>query len=301
MRMDWTKDRKGEAHKEDEDDFFALQKAKILAQIQARLSRDRSHLLCSITGNPKTGKTGLVLDSRTDEQIAEGKKIYILDFDRGAEPTWDAAWDRDENIVIFDPIEMRPDGSTNWESTFKNASSFCQLAKETLDEEPGSICTFVLDGVDKAFEGSSDVLRELLVKQQTREGTVVHATDSVKVSTLDWKIRNRVYNRLLDLVCNLECDRFLITHMKPLYDNINVPTPIGHTPDWHKSTPARFVQMIHIRKEVKRLGDKEQVNYIAKLDASKTNPSLVGNEWTIFVTNGDNEWFGIQELREGKL
>ncbi len=295
--MDWTTDKKGEAKEQKEEDYFAIQKAKILQQIQARLDRDRSHLLCSITGNPKTGKTGLVLDSRTEKQIEDGKKIFILDFDRGAEPTWDSCWDRDENIVIFDPIEIRPDGSTNWEATFTNANSFCQLAKETLDEEAGSICTFVLDGVDKAFEGSSDVLRELLVKQQTKEGTIVHATDSVRVSTLDWKIRNRVYNRLLDLVCSLECDRFLITHMKPVYDNINVPTPIGDVPDWHKSTPARFIQMIHIRKEVK----PNVTNYVAKLDASKTSPDLVGNEWTIFSTNGENKWNGIQELREGKL
>ena len=295
--MDWTTDKKGEAKEQKEEDYFAIQKAKILQQIQARLDRDRSHLLCSITGNPKTGKTGLVLDSRTEKQIEDGKKIFILDFDRGAEPTWDSCWDRDENIVIFDPIEIRPDGSTNWEATFTNANSFCHLAKETLKEEPGSICTFVLDGVDKAFEGSSDVLRELLVKQQTKEGTIVHATDSVRVSTLDWKIRNRVYNRLLDLVCSLECDRFLITHMKPVYDNINVPTPIGDVPDWHKSTPARFIQMIHIRKEVK----PNVTNYVAKLDASKTNPDLVGNEWTIFSTNGENKWNGIQELREGKL
>jgi len=295
--MDWTTDKKGEAKEQKEEDYFAIQKAKILQQIQARLDRDRSHLLCSITGNPKTGKTGLVLDSRTEKQIEDGKKIFILDFDRGAEPTWDSCWGRDENIIIFDPIEMRADGSTNWEATFQNANSFCQLAKETLDEEAGSICTFVLDGVDKAFEGSSDVLRELLVKQQTKEGTIVHATDSVRVSTLDWKIRNRVYNRLLDLVCSLECDRFLITHMKPVYDNINVPTPIGDVPDWHKSTPARFIQMIHIRKEVK----PNVTNYVAKLDASKTNPNLVGNEWTIFSTNGENKWNGIQELREGKL
>ena len=85
--------------------------------------------------------------------------------------------------------------------------------------------------------------------------------------------------------------------MKPVYDNINVPTPIGDVPDWHKSTPARFIQMIHIRKEVK----PNVTNYVAKLDASKTNPDLVGNEWTIFSTNGENKWNGIQELREGKL
>jgi len=296
--MDWTKDKKGNAGSDDgvnNPDFFAEQKKKILAQIQARLNRDRSYNLCSITGNPKVGKTGLVLDSRTEEEVKEGKKILILDFDNGAEPTWDSAWDRDDNIVIFSPIEVRTDGSTDWEETFNNANSFCQYAKDLIKTE--DVKSFCLDGVDKAFEGSSDVLRELLVKQQTKEGSIVHATDSVRVSTLDWKIRNRIYNRLLDLVCSLECDRFLITHMKPVYDNINVPTPVGEVPDWHKSTPARFVQMIHIEKVMKG----KTTNYVAKLTASKTNPSLVGQEWTIFTTNGDNKWFGIPELREGKL
>jgi|TARA_B100000287_G_C20383055_1_gene682433 hypothetical protein len=85
--------------------------------------------------------------------------------------------------------------------------------------------------------------------------------------------------------------------MKPVYDNINVPTPIGEVPDWHKSTPARFIQMIHIEKVTKG----KTTNYVAKLTASKTNPKLVGTEWTIFSTNGENEWFGIPELQEGTL
>ena len=301
MNMDWTKDKKGNATSDDkpEDDFFAEAKKKILEQIADRLARDRSFHLCSITGNPKVGKTGLVLDCRTEEEIEKGMKILVLDFDNGAEPTWDAAWDRDENIVIFNPIKVRVDGSTDWEETFNNANYFCAYAKELIEE--GNVKAFCLDGVDKAFEGSSDVLRELLVKQQTREGSIVKATDSVRVSTLDWKIRNRIYNRLLDLVCNLQCDRFLITHMKPVYDNINVPTPVGEIPDWHKSTPARFIQMIHIDKVSRMDGDKEHTSYIAKLTASKTNPKLVGKEWTIFTTNGENKWFGISELREGKL
>ena len=85
--------------------------------------------------------------------------------------------------------------------------------------------------------------------------------------------------------------------MKPVYGDIVNPTPIGEVPDWHKTTPARFVQMIHI--------DKRKVNnvtqYYATLNSSKTRPDLVGNEWIIFTTNGENEWFGIPEIREGNL
>jgi len=298
--MDWTSDKKGNAVDEDGSsaeavNYFKEQKRKILAQVKARIDRDRTHLLCSITGNPKVGKTGLALDCRTQEEIDKGMKILVLDYDNGAEPTWDSCWDRDENIVIYNPNEIRADGAIDWEATFKNGNSFVEYAKELIAE--GNVKAFILDGVDKTYEGSSDVLRDLLVKQQVREGSIVHPSDSVRVSPLDWKIRNRVYNRQLDMVCALECDRFLITHMKPLYDNINVPVPIGEAPDWHKSTPARFNQMLHIRKEVK----EKHTNYVAILEASKTNPSLVGNEWIIFTTNGENEWFGIPELREGTL
>ena len=299
--MNWTTEKSGnavnEADKEEEEkSYFQLQKEVILRQIKARLERDRAFLCCSITGNPKVGKTGTAMDCRTEEEIKNGMKVLILDYDNGAEPTWDSCWDRDEDIVIYNPTAIRADGAIDWDTTFKNGRAFVDYATELIAE--GNIKAFILDGVDKIYEGASDVLRDHLVKQQTREGTIILDTDSVRVSPLDWKIRNRVYNRLLDKMMVLECDRFFITHMKPLYDNINVPVPVGEVQDWHKSTPARFNQMLHIRKAVTPDGS---TNYIARLEASKTNSSLVGSEWTIFTTNGDNTWYGIPELREGTL
>ena len=296
--MDWTTEKKGNAAEESEEtekSYFQQQKENILAQIKARMERDRAYQLCSITGNPKVGKTGLAIDSRTEEEIEKGMKVLILDYDNGAEATWDSCWNRDENIIIYNPIEMRVDGAVDWEASFNNGKGFVEFAKELIEED--NVKSFILDGVDKIYEGSGDVLRDHLVKQQQREGSIIHPTDSVRVNPLDWKIRNRVYNRLLDLVCSLKCDMFLITHMKPIYGDIVNPTPIGEVADWHKSTPARFNQMIHIRKEIKN----NVTNYIAELDASKTNPLLVGNEWILFTTNGENTWFGISELREGKL
>ena len=89
----------------------------------------------------------------------------------------------------------------------------------------------------------------------------------------------------------------MITHMKPIYGDIVNPTHIGSVPDWLKTTPARFIQMLHITKT--KVGST--TNYVAELQASKTNPDLVGKEWTIFTTNGDNTWYGIPELKEGTL
>ncbi len=291
IKMSWNTEKT-----EDNSDTFAEAKARIKAQIKARNEREKSFLLCSITGDPKVGKTGTAMDCRTEEEIEKGYKVFVLDFDDGAEPTWDSGWGRDENIVIFNPIEMKSDGTVDWNETFQNAHSFITYVKEEIAEGI-LVKSIIFDGVDKAYEGSGDVLRQHLVRSSKRDGLIIHDTDSVTVKPLDWKIRNRVYNRLLDAFIAINADRFLITHMKPIYGNIVNPVPIGVVPDWHKSTPARFTQMIHINK----IKSGATTNYIAELQASKTNPSIVGKEWTVFVTNGENVWSGIPELREGKL
>ena len=301
-KMNWTTEKQGKAVVPNDDNeeksFFEIHKERIIAHVQARMERDKTYLACSITGQPKVGKTGIAIDCRTQEEIDEGYKILVLDYDDGAEPTWDSCWDRDPNIVIYCPTEYRRDGAIDWDASFRNGRAFCRLAEEMIEDPNEKVKAFVLDGVDKIAEGSSDVLRDHLVKQQTREGAIILPTDSVKVNPLDWKIRNRVYNRLMDLVLKLEVNRFLITHMKPVYgDGIMNPTPIGWEPDWLKQTPARFNQMIHIDKEQK----EGATNYVAQLVASKTNSDLVGKKWLFFTTNGDNTWESITEIQQGTI
>lgn len=291
--MTWTTNT--EENENEKRMSFKERKAKILEQIAEREKRDYSFMCCSITGDPKVGKTGTALDCRTEEEIEKGMKVFLLDFDDGAEPTWDSCWDRDENIIIFNPLEVLQDGSTDWQETFTNAHAFCDYVKEEIKTE--LVKAVIFDGLDKAVEGASDVLREHLVTHQKRDQSIILDTDSVRVSPLDWKIRNRVHERLLNAFLTINAHRFLITHMKPIYGDIVNPTPIGFIPDWLKSTPARFIQMIHITKT--KVGST--TNYVAELQASKTNSKLVGKEWTIFTTNGDNAWKGIPELREGTL
>ena len=290
MMMTWTT-----KNDDDDEDNFEDRKKKILDQIKEREDRNFSYMCCSVTGDPKVGKTGSALDCRTDEEIEKGMKVFVLDFDDGAEPTWDSCWDRDENIIIFNPLEVLADGSIDWLETFSNAHAFCDYVKE--ETKSGLVKAVIFDGLDKAVEGASDVLRSHLVKHQKREQSIILETDSVRVSPLDWKIRNRVHDRLLTAFLSINAHRFMITHMKPIYGDIVNPTPIGSVPDWLKTTPARFIQMLHITKT--KVGST--TNYVAELQASKTNPDLVGKEWTIFTTNGDNTWYGIPELNEGTL
>ena len=87
-------------------------KDKLAKQTAGRLAR-KNRLICGIWGEPKTVKSGLALDF-------PDKQIYVLDWDDGCEPTWRTNWDSDPNIMIYNPLEVRPDGSTDWETTFNN-------------------------------------------------------------------------------------------------------------------------------------------------------------------------------------
>lgn len=291
--MSWNTEKK--ENEETKVSKYALLKEQMLSQIKDRMDRDRIFINCAITGLAKVGKTGIALDCRTEEEIKAGKKVMVLDWDNGAEPTWGSCHNRDPNIIIFNPIQRNLDGTSNYQAAFENSHAFLRYCREEI--ELGNVKTVILDGLDKAYEGSAMVLRQHLVKSGKRDGSVIHDTDAIRVSPLDWGIRNQIYNRLLDDFMDLKCDRYTITHMKPVYGDIVNPVPIGEVPDWHKTTPARFVQMIHIHK--KKVSGVQQ--YIATCNASKTRPELVGKEWIVFTTNGENKWFGIDEIREGNL
>ena len=175
---------------------YEERREKIRQQVKDRLAQEKAFLCCSIAGNPKTGKSGTALDCRTDEEKKKGMRIRVLDLDDGCTPTWHTAWNKDENIEIYVPIEYKKDGSTDWIETFENCHAWLDETKEKIAE--GNIKAVVLDGVDKVNEGSSDALREHLVKDAKRTGQIVHETDSLKVKALDWRIRNKIKNGELD-------------------------------------------------------------------------------------------------------
>jgi hypothetical protein len=275
---------------------YEERKQQIIQQIVDRRSAEKEFLLVGITGRPKVGKSGLAMDCRTEEEIKNGMKVKILDLDDGSTATWDSAWDRDENIEVYVPNVWNNDGSMNWDETFHNCSTWIKMAEEDIKE--GNIKAVILDGVDKIYEGSSDVLRKSLVKNAARSGSVIQDSDTVMVKPLDWKVRNNIYDRIINPFVALRANRFLITHMKLVYEGIGAPIAVGETPDWYKTTPHKLLQIINITEQ--KLGNK--TTYKGKLVASKTNSNMVGKSWPIFVLEeSGNEWNGIPELKQGEL
>ena len=50
---------------------------------RGRATRSHKHVLCGIAGPPKSGKSGQVLDSLSEEEKAAGAEIHHIDFDAG--------------------------------------------------------------------------------------------------------------------------------------------------------------------------------------------------------------------------
>ena len=275
---------------------YEERKQQILQQIADRRSAEKEFLLMGITGKPKVGQSGLAMDCRTEEEIKNGLKVKILDLDDGSTATWDSAWDRDENIEVYVPNVWNNDGSMNWDETFHNCSTWIKMTEEEILEK--NIKAVILDGVDKIYEGSSDVLRKSLVKNAARSGSVIQDSDTVRVSPLDWKVRNKIYDRIINPFVALRANRFLITHMKPVYEGIGAPIAVGETPDWYKTTPHKLLQIMNIAEQ--KLGKK--TTYMATLVATKTNSKMVGKKWPVFVLEETgNQWNGIPELKTGEL
>ena len=88
------------AKEEDTKSAFASAKAKAFNQRKRLMENESAYMLCGISGDPGTGKTGLAIDCRTDEE-KETHWVFILDFDEGAEPTWRQHWSSDDKVFIY--------------------------------------------------------------------------------------------------------------------------------------------------------------------------------------------------------
>jgi len=274
---------------------FEERKKLMLSKGKERRERDRSYLLVGIYGEPKTTKSGSVIDCRTEEEIEKGMEVHILDLDDGCSPTVKANWPNDENVHIHVPNVMKKNGTQDWEETFENCLAAISIMSDAV--ATGNVKAVALDGVDKLLEGSSTVLRESLVNMNQDLVKISQDTSKLKVKALDWKIRNDIYDMVLNPILLMDCDRYIITHEKAVYDGVGVPVPVGTVPDWYKTTPHKMLQMVRLAKT--RRG-KDTV-YVATLDACKTNPSSVGKTWDVFFDNKDtpNEWKGIPDFKAG--
>ena len=278
---------------------FKLAKMRAMQQRQTLLEQEQAYMICGISGNPGTGKTGIALDCRNDEE-KETHWIFILDFDEGAEPTWRQHWSSDEKVVIFNPFIYNDDMTVDYLATADMSRYFIAMVNEAITtgkiEWDGEVAdtenvkAIIFDGLDSWLDTTN-----MIARLNHSKGKDPRAADKIKMVPTQWFARNEEYKRLFKAACQLQCDKFFITHMKEVHDGFEI---VGTKPDWEKSTTAKLFQHIECNMEEKG----KNVKLFAKIRKSKTNATNVGQSFLIMENNGGKiVWNGLEQLREGQL
>ena len=285
---------------EDDKNAFAAAKARARSQRKKLLEHQHTWLICGISGDPGTGKTGVALDCRTEEE-KETHWVFILDFDEGAEPTWRQHWSEDEKVFIFNPHVYTEDMEVDYLKTADMARFFIGMVKEAIetkkitfeDEEVEvlNVKALIFDGLDTWLDTTNMIARQNHIK-----GGNPRQADKVKMVPTQWFARTQEYQRLFKASCQLDCHKFFITHMKDTYDGFDIS---GKVPDWEKSTTAKLFQHIHTYREERGTNTK----LYAKVLKSKTNAENEGQSFLLLFENdkGSVTWHGLNQFKENNL
>lgn len=248
-------------------------------------SKTKVSTICTgIYGSDGSGKSGVCMDSRTEEEKEEGKKVVVIDLDNSSAPLKTKYFEDDENIIVYNPIEHDEDGEPDDPVTYEKTKALTKYLVENQDEL--NLSSVVFDGVDK-FKRTCD--------QKMREEDLDIDPNARVKNSWSWGIRNRYYKTVMEMIKNLNCDRFYITHMKDKKEFINNELQtVGKEIDWHHSTPGMLFQRI---KTERREEEDGIVKFIAKVEKAKGALHLEGQEFTIAEVNDDEtEWYGLQDL-----
>ena len=118
-------------NEEEKQGAFAKAKARAFNQRRNLLAQESAHMICGISGDPGTGKTGLALDCRTEEE-RKTNWVFVLDFDEGAEPTWRQHWSSDDKVFIYNPHVYKEDMTIDYLATADMIHKRFPLMKKKL-------------------------------------------------------------------------------------------------------------------------------------------------------------------------
>jgi len=129
--------------------FTSADIAKVVEQNKNTIVK--SNICAAFYGVDGTGKTGAAVDCRTPEEIKEGWKVYVVDFDDGCAPLKYKYYDNDENLILLDPTYIGEDNKPDYVATYDKTLA---IIKYILEQEAAGekIKAIVLDGLDSLLK-----------------------------------------------------------------------------------------------------------------------------------------------------
>lgn len=249
---------------------------------------ESSNLCCGIYGPDGTGKSGVAMDSRTEEEIEEGKEMYIIDLDDSCGSLKKKYFDNDENIVIPKFMEFDDKDDRDAPAIYNRINAFTRYLLEHENEL--NIHSVILDGVDEFQDICGD-------KMQIED---LNKDPNARVkNSWNWQIRNRYYKSVMEKIKKLDCHRFFITHMKDVKEPVDGNlVKVDEEINWHHTTDGMLFQKIYMTKDEIEDG---VVEFKAKIEKSKGALGEEGNTYTVARVDQNNDeakWNGLDDFWE---
>jgi hypothetical protein len=265
-------------------------------QIQKRIDQARARVsgLCAVYyGFDGTGKTGAAMDCRTAEEIERGAKIYVIDQDQNAMPTWADYHNCDPNIIIMDPIVIGEDGHEDPLATYGSILSYTRyILRKTEAEE---VKMSIYDGIDSMLKTCEQVMKIVDLKQDP----LAKVKDN-----WDWGYRNQKFQEIITNWKRMNSWKVFITHMKEKKQWVPQSTGgkkleiLGYEPNWENKFPDRMIQKVEFKKET----INNEVVITGVMQKSNGNLALEGSPLEVArVSDIDKEvrtvkWNGLWKL-----
>lgn len=279
-------------------------------------------VFCGIAGPPGCGKTGIIHDSLTEEEIANGAEVWHVDFDGGGRTSKHAHHDNLKNLIILDPYvymkgkESASDQIDNM-ATYERTLLLCNLAVEQMEKQQAYfkehgkmpnpyLKTFLFDGSDKW---------ELICRLCMKISDLGLGNDAIGVATkrvtrFNWGVRKTRYaaaSHCWQALMVGGVHVYTIAHMKPTYDREGNELEGQEIPGWLKESDGDMQQVVLMyvdreRDELGRLTGVEKA--FAVLSKNRVSLDLPGRH-TVFERapeeKGGSKWYGWPSLKYGRF
>lgn len=243
-----------------------------------------SPICCVLYGDDGVGKSGVALDSRTKEDIENGRKVVVIDLDNSSGPLKTRYFPNDENIVILDPVELDMKGGIDYVSSYNKVLAIVKYLIE--NEKELNLASVCLDGLDSLLKMCEYVMRY--------EDLKIDPDAQIKDSW-QWARRNRRYLTVVLLLKRLQCNRFFTTHLKDRMQwQGKQLTVVARNPDWERSTPGIMFQKIALSRQEAEDG---RIELNAKVEKAKGALHLEGKTYNVATVSGSGtKWNGLRDF-----
>lgn len=297
--------------------------AKRVAVARSTHVRKEKKVICGVSGGRKGGKSGMLLDSRTDEEIANGAMIFVSDFDGGADSTVSAHHQDKPGIVVLNPWVLNRQSRSrvpfNYPETFNKAMDDLLYALEVAEAQeeyfklhgkmPNPyLKTFIFDGMDHWLHvcGTAMKIEDLDLGDDAVD--VSGKKTTTRIGRFNWEFRKNRYQAAMNAfqeLSRLNVHVYVITGVKPSYDSNGNEIMGADVPAWMKDTERDLEQLIEItleeeRDEIGALTGK----VVSKAQLKFDRTSLRLPEPVILFeqqVGTDGQWYGYKGLRDGSF